>query len=80
MKVIYITPGCFDKGGISRYCRYQISAIREIFGKENTYIMSLLGLEPDSIEESFEVEYSGTGNGKLQQIKFALSFVWNALR
>lgn len=42
--------------------------------------MSLLGPEFDSIEEVFEVEYSGSGNGKLQQIKFALNFVWNILR
>jgi phosphatidylinositol alpha-1,6-mannosyltransferase len=80
MKLLYITPGCFDKGGISRYCRYQITALREIFGSKNTYFMSLMGLEPDSIEEAFEVEYSGTGNGKLQQMKFAIRFVWNAIR
>lgn len=42
--------------------------------------MSLLGQEPDSIEEAFEVEYAGSGNGKIEQIKFALSFVWNVLR
>jgi len=80
MKVLYITPGCFDKGGISRYSRYQISAIRELFGKENAYIMSLLGPDKDQIEEDFEVEYSGSSiNSKWQQLKFSLYFFFKAL-
>lgn len=75
MKVLYITPGCFDKGGISRYSRYQITAIRELFGEENTYIMSLLGPDKDQIEEDFEVEYSGNSiNSRWQQIKFTFHF------
>ena len=42
-KYLYITPGCFDKGGISRYSRYQITAIREIFGYDKVSVFSLLG-------------------------------------
>ena len=36
--------------------------------------MSLRGLEDDSIEEDFDVEYAGKGNSKLNQIKFAFIF------
>jgi phosphatidylinositol alpha-1,6-mannosyltransferase len=77
LKILYITTGCFDKGGISRYSRYQIVALREIFGVENVFAMSLRGVEHDSIEENFKVEYAGKGNGKLEQIKFAINFIWN---
>ena len=43
MKILYLTPGIFDKGGISRYNRYQISALRDIAGAENVRAISLLG-------------------------------------
>lgn len=80
MKVLYITPGCFDKGGISRYSRYQITSIRELFGEENTYVMSLLGPDHQKIEENFEVDYCGRSkNSRWQQIKFAFHFFWKTL-
>ena len=74
MKIVYITTGCFDKGGVSRYCRYQIVALREIYGRDSIFTMSLRGLEHDSIEEDFDVEYAGEGNSKLEQIKFGIKF------
>ena len=43
MKILYLTPGCFDKGGISRYNRYQIQALRMLAGAENVFVFSLLG-------------------------------------
>jgi phosphatidylinositol alpha-1,6-mannosyltransferase len=61
MKILYITPGCFDKGGISRYNRYQITACRELFGKENVKVFSLLGPSDDDFEDPFSVEWHGTG-------------------
>ena len=60
MKILYITPGCFDKGGISRYNRYQITACRELFGKENVKVFSLLGPSDDDFEDPFSVEWHGT--------------------
>jgi phosphatidylinositol alpha-1,6-mannosyltransferase len=79
MKILYITPGCFDKGGISRYCRYQITALRTIFPASDLHFMSLLGQEMDSIEEDFHVDYSGQQNSKIEQLKFALWFCWKVL-
>ncbi len=80
MKVLYITPGCFDKGGISRYSRYQITAIRELFGQENTYVMSLLGPDNQKIEENFDVEFYGLpNNSRWQQFKFTIHFFWKVL-
>lgn len=51
MKIVYLTPGCFDKGGISRYCRYQISALRDLVGAKNVSVFSLLGPDENSFEK-----------------------------
>lgn len=58
-KILFLTPGCFDKGGISRYCRYQVDALREIAGADNVRVLSLLGPDP----EGFETPYSVTWHG-----------------
>ena len=59
LKILYLTPGCFDKGGISRYCRYQIAALREIAGEGSVRPLSLLGPDPDGFETPFEVSWHG---------------------
>ncbi|MCL4752349.1 MAG: glycosyltransferase family 4 protein [Myxococcales bacterium] len=61
MRVLYLTPGCFDKGGISRYSRYQIRALRDLLGADNVSVLSLLGPGDDSFEEPFEVDWHGSG-------------------
>jgi phosphatidyl-myo-inositol dimannoside synthase len=70
MKILFLTPGCFDKGGISRYSRYQISALRRIYGNNAVRVLSLLGPEPDSFEEQFEVHWYAGSNSKSSQLKF----------
>lgn len=62
MKILYLTTGCFDKGGISRYSRYQIEALRAIAGKRNVRAVSLLGPDEDSLESRFEVDFYASGN------------------
>jgi phosphatidyl-myo-inositol dimannoside synthase len=63
MKILYITTGCFDKGGISRYNRYQINALRELFGEEDVRVFSLLGPDKDGFEDFFPVAWHGNGTG-----------------
>lgn len=75
MKLLYLTPGCFDKGGISRYCRYQISTLREIFGSESVRVLSLLGPTDNSFEEKFDVWWSGTGISVDQKVRFTINAV-----
>lgn len=70
MKILYLTPGCFDKGGISRYNRYQICALREIFGATQVRVLSLLGPEEDGFESQFDVRWHGKGNGLVEKIRF----------
>jgi phosphatidylinositol alpha-1,6-mannosyltransferase len=61
MKILYLTPGCFDKGGISRYNRYQIRACQELFGETRVKIFSLLGPSDNDFEEAIPVEWHGNG-------------------
>jgi phosphatidylinositol alpha-1,6-mannosyltransferase len=70
MKVFYLTPGCFDKGGISRYSRYQISALRMLVGKENVFVFSVLGPSNEDFEDAFDVTYFASGTSKLKQLAF----------
>ncbi|PWU00011.1 MAG: hypothetical protein C5B52_09570 [Bacteroidetes bacterium] len=76
MKILYITPGCFDKGGISRYNRYQIQALRELFGEENIKVISLLGPDANSFEDQFDTYWHGNGTSKKDKI----SMVWQAFK
>jgi phosphatidylinositol alpha-1,6-mannosyltransferase len=58
-KVLYLTPGCFDKGGISRYSRYQIAALRQILGPRQVRAYSLLAPDADGFEEPFSTNWHG---------------------
>lgn len=60
-KILYLTPGCFDKGGISRYNRYQIRALRELEGSSSIKVLSLLGKQAEDFEDDFKVDWQGWG-------------------
>lgn len=72
MRVLYLTPGCFDKGGISRYTRYQIRALREILGPAQVTALSLLGPDEGSFEEPFPVDFHARGNTRRDKAAFLL--------
>lgn len=76
LKILYLTPGCFDKGGISRYNRYQISALREILGQENIKAFSLLSPQEGDFEEGFDIAWHAWGN----TISSKLFFIFKVLR
>ena len=63
MKVLYLTSGVFDKGGISRYNRYQITALRELVGEEQVVVLSRRGPTggKDDLETPFVVDWHGRG-------------------
>jgi len=63
MKILYLTPGVFDKGGISRYNRYQIVALRELMGTNQVIILSRRGPTGlrDDLETAFSVDWHGSG-------------------
>ena len=80
MRILYITPGCFDKGGISRYSRYQISALREIVGSENVRTLSLLGPDEEAFEDGFDVDWSGTSRFGNISMADRISFAGHILK
>src|SRR5687767_12906990 len=80
-RILYITPGVFDKGGISRYNRYQIQSLRELIGEENIRIHSLLGPDKDDFEEKMNVAWHGGGNNLRSRVglvgsAFLALFTW----
>lgn len=74
-KILYLTPGCFDKGGISRYNRYQISALRELKEDNTIRVLSLLGPKAGDFEEYFQVHWHGWGSSKLSKFFFILTLI-----
>lgn len=72
MKILYLATGIFDKGGISRYCRYQIEALRQAPGVGQVYVMSLHPCQGDVFEEKFRVEKAYAGVSFSSKSRFAL--------
>lgn len=77
-RILFLTPGCFDKGGISRYSRYQIDALREIAGADNLRVLSLLGPDPDGFETPFDVTWHGPASSAT--VSGRVAFVTQAFR
>ena len=72
-QVLYLTPGVFDKGGISRYCRYQLRALRELVDEDQVIALSLLGPGEDDLEVPVAVDWHGQGRNALNRTRFALA-------
>lgn len=81
MKILYLTPGVFDKGGIARYCRYQIQAIRERFGPESIKVFSVRGpgCAEFEFEDPFHVAWAGKKPDNFNRILFGLHSALEAL-
>ena len=80
-KILYLTPGCFDKGGISRYNRYQIRCLRELQGERKIKVYSLLGPQSGDFEEEFKVSWHGWGASFVSKVIYTLRvlkeiFIW----
>ena len=81
MKVLVLTPGIYDKGGISRYNRFQIRALRECYGLQAIKVLSKLGPDGEGFEEDIQVSWSGRPNHPLAKssLKTRLAFSVQAL-
>lgn len=72
MRILFLTPGLFEKGGIARYNRYQIDALQETFGPTSVEAISLMGPDEDALESPFKVAYAGSARPTaLSRIMFA---------
>lgn len=74
-KILFVTPGCFDKGGISRYNRYQIEVLRTLYGNDQIRVLSLLGPDSNSIEEELKVHWHGSPIFFLSKIQLVWQMV-----
>lgn len=59
IRLLLISPGLFDKGGISRYTRFQLLALRRLLGEDQVAAASLLGMQPGDFEEPLRVDLAG---------------------
>jgi phosphatidyl-myo-inositol dimannoside synthase len=82
MKVLVLTPGIYDKGGISRYNRFQIRALRERYGLQAIKVLSKLGPDGEGFEEDIQVSWSGRPNHPLATTSLTsrISFSIQALK
>lgn len=71
MDILYLATGVFDKGGISRYCRYQIEALRRCSSVEKVFVMSLYPPVGDVFEEEFQVDNYCQGISLLSKLRFS---------
>jgi phosphatidylinositol alpha-1,6-mannosyltransferase len=60
-RVLYLSPGVFDKGGISRYARFQLRALRELCGPSAVTVLSLLPPDAHGFEQAFPVDFASFG-------------------
>lgn len=61
LEILYLAPGLFDKGGVSRYCRFQVRALRDQLGARAISVLSLLPPGEDALEEVFAVDFASFG-------------------
>jgi phosphatidylinositol alpha-1,6-mannosyltransferase len=75
---LYLSVGVFDKGGVSRYSRYQIQALREVLGERALITLSLRGPESGGFEDPIEIDYHAGGLDWWNRCRFALE-AWKRL-
>jgi phosphatidylinositol alpha-1,6-mannosyltransferase len=74
-RVLYLSPGVFDKGGVSRYARHQVRALRELLGDREIEVLSLLPPDEHAFEEPFAVAFSSFGTSLRGKALFAIAAV-----
>lgn len=79
-RVLYLTPGCFDKGGISRYNRFQITAFRDLLGYDAVSVFSVLGPDSDSFETPFETNWAASGLSRTRKLTYVARSILHGLK
>ena len=70
--LFYLASDVFAMGGIERYSRYQVQALRELLPGTVLKIYSYNSPQPGGFEEPIEVEHQGGGHGWLAKIRYSL--------
>jgi len=79
LKILYLATDFFLKGGIQRYSRAQVQALRELFGEENITTMSVHASGENAYEKHFYADYIGDGTSTISRIRYVLSALHSAL-
>jgi phosphatidyl-myo-inositol dimannoside synthase len=77
-QIVYAAPGLFDMGGIARYGRYQVGALRSIVGAAHMQVVSMLGPEASGFDEPIEVDAVAGGNGVSNKVRFVAAIAGRA--
>ena len=72
MKVLYLGTDLFMKGGIQRYSRYQIDALRRTYGADSVRVLGLSGPGADAFEEPLETTWIAGGVGIRERLRYAV--------
>jgi phosphatidylinositol alpha-1,6-mannosyltransferase len=75
LHVLFLTIGVFDKGGISRYGRYQTQAFIEIMGRANLKVVSLRGPGRDNFETPPTVDYHAADISIVSYFRISLALL-----
>jgi phosphatidylinositol alpha-1,6-mannosyltransferase len=78
MHIVYGSPGLFDMGGIARYGRYQVGALRKLLGEKAVETVSMLGPLPNGFDEPIEVDVAAGGNDTSHKLRFACAMAMRA--
>src|SRR5437660_713223 len=79
-RVLYLSPGLFDKGGISRYTRFQARALRELLGDASVTALSLLPPDALGFEDMFPVDFASLGPSSAGKALFTAAAALTAAR
>jgi phosphatidyl-myo-inositol dimannoside synthase len=75
IRVLFLTIGVFDKGGVSRYGRYQIRAFTEIVDRANLKVLSLRGPGRNDFETLPLVDYHADDVNFVSYVRMTLALI-----
>lgn len=79
MRILYLATNLDAKGGIQRYCRAQIEALRDATGGQVS-VLALRTSSTHAFEDPFDTDYTGRSSRLLQRPAFVLRALAAATR
>lgn len=80
-RILFLTTTALEYGGVGRYSRYQIAALRDILGDDAVYALSLVGGDPEA-NVAFPLHWHGRRAevNVADRVEFALRAAWITTR
>ena len=80
MSLVYLASDVFFKGGIERYSRSQIRALRTLFQDSAVHVFSYQAPDENAFEVPFPVEFHGGGSGRFKKGLFSIQVLMRLIR